>query len=378
MMAHRSLVLLRRYVIKTAFWAMLFAVLGLWALQLLFSYLAEIEKLTDDYTYIQALSYIGYRAPYFLAQFMPTGALLGAVVGLGILANNSELTVMRSVGVSIYRMVGWVLQPAVLFVLLALGLNQYVLPSSNFNAQQLRQPDSSGLTAVRGFWTLQTHDDGNQSVIHLDYADVSGQLGAVKLWQLDANNNLMSVVQAQSGQFMDYESTQNLYRWQLQAVETLQIPQDLTAANAAQAPALVQHSQPTAWFDLPLSPKHVYLLSRPAEDLSLTQLYAYDRYLRQQGQQSIEHQLAFWQKLLSPFSILSLVVVACSFVFGSLRTHSLGLRVVVALLFGLLFTYLQDLSGYVALATGWSPPLMVLLPILASLGLGMYLIYQKR
>ncbi|MGO3271330.1 MAG: LptF/LptG family permease, partial [Psychrobacter sp.] len=121
----------------------------------------------------------------------------------------------------------------------------------------------------------------------------------------------------------------------------------------------------------------VYLLTRKAEDLSLTQLFEHRQFMRGQGNRSLEHELAFWQKLLSPLSILSLVIVACSFVFGSLRTHSLGLRIVVALLFGLLFSYVQDLVGFVSLATGFSPMLMVLLPIIGSAALGFYLIKRQ-
>ena len=141
-----------------------------------------------------------------------------------------------------------------------------------------------------------------------------------------------------------------------------------------------ESSQATATSDtlsLPFAPASVYLLTRDAEDLSLTQLYDHRQFMRGQGKRSLTHELAFWQKLLSPLSILSLVIVACSFVFGSLRTYSLGLRIVVALLFGLLFSYVQDLVGFVSLATGFSPMLMVLLPIIGSAALGFYLIKRQ-
>ena len=122
----------------------------------------------------------------------------------------------------------------------------------------------------------------------------------------------------------------------------------------------------------------MYLLTRNAQDLSLSQLLAHRSFMDSQQKRSLRHELAFWQKLLSPLSTLALVLVACSFVFGSLRQYSLGLRVVMALLFGLLFSYLQDLVGYVALATGVSPLLMVLLPMIAISILGMYLLDRQR
>lgn len=385
-----NLKVLGRYVKTNALLAIIAAVVGLWALQVLFTYLSELEDLSDSYTMSDALRYIFYRSPYFLEQFMPTGALLGAVVGLGLLASKSELVVMRAAGVSIYRIVGWVLQPALLFVLLALMLNQFVLPNSNQLAREINNEDSSSLvTSVRGYWTMQprfqsttegstngsAQPDGSD-ILYIDYADVQGNIGEVKRWHLDNDGNLQTATHAMGGQYIGRESLgttgklseQYRYEWQLNDMTELTINQGFESS---------QSKTSLDTLSLPFAPESVYLLTRKAEDLSLTQLYEHRQFMQQQGKRSLPHELAFWQKLLSPLSILSLVIVACSFVFGSLRTHSLGLRIVVALLFGLLFSYVQDLVGFVSLATGFSPMLMVLLPIIGSAALGFYLIKRQ-
>lgn len=427
--------IISRYVKKNALFAMLFAVIGLWALQMIFAYLAELEDISDSYTYFEALTYIFYKSPYFLEQFTPTGALLGAVVGLGLLANNSELIVMRAAGLSITRIVSWVLQPAFIFVILALAINQYVLPESNLKANQIRKPDTPLLASVNGYWTLQkapaVGENGQQegmgnNIIYIDYADANGNIGKVKRWHLDENNNLTAVSKASGGIYLPkaneqtQASLQHLtqaekelinYQWKLEDVTTLKLaeraaitqaeeiaPTQATSETEADAvsskalpynvrqsrdivlnnePLVSKQNQADDVISLPISPSSVYLLTRRAEDLSLTQLYEHKRFNASQGTRSLEHEVAFWQKLLSPFAILSLVIVACSFVFGSLRTHSLGLRIVVALIFGLLFSYIQDLTSFVALATGASPLLMVLLPIIGSAALGFYLIKRQ-
>lgn len=394
-----NLKVLGRYVKFNALLAIVAAVVGLWALQVLFSYLSELDALSDSYTMTDALTFIFYRSPYFLEEFMPTGALLGAVVGLGLLANKSELVVMRAAGVSIYRIVGWVLQPALLFVLLALAINQFVLPYSNQRANEINNEENTSLvTSVRGYWTVQprfkTSDSGSNSanknntdeasvqpdgsdILYIDYADIEGNIGEVKRWQLDSNGNLQTAVHAEGGKYTGRQavtsdnanpSEQYRYDWQLRNMTTLSINQGFGSSQSTTASDILS---------LPFAPKSVYLLTRQAEDLSLTQLYEHRQFMRGQGKRSLTHELAFWQKLLSPLSILSLVIVACSFVFGSLRTHSLGLRIVVALLFGLLFSYIQDLVGFISLATGFSPLLMVLLPIIASTAAGGYLIKRQ-
>lgn len=382
-----NLKVLSRYVKLNALLAIIGAVIGLWALQLLFSYLSELDSLDDSYTMGAAIKYIFYRSPYFLEQFIPTGALLGAVVGLGLLASKSELIVMRAAGVSVYRIVGWVLQPALIFVLLALAINQFILPQSNQLAKEINDADSRSLvTSVRGYWTVQPRfastEDGSSKpdgsdILYIDYADVQGNIGEVKRWHLDNDGNLQTAIHAEGGQYIgresldtanDQPSEQYRYEWQLNNMTELNINQGFESSQAI---------SPSDTLSLPFAPESVYLLTRKAEDLSLTQLYAHRQFMRQQGTRSLSHELAFWQKLLSPLSILSLVIVACSFVFGSLRTHSLGLRIVVALLFGLLFSYVQDLVGFVSLATGFSPMLMVLLPIIGSAILGGYLLKRQ-
>ncbi|WP_199508722.1 MULTISPECIES: LPS export ABC transporter permease LptG [unclassified Psychrobacter] len=378
-----ALRVLSRYVKWNALASIVAAVAGLWALQVVFAYLSELDSLSDSYTMGDAMRFILYRSPYFLEQFMPTGALLGAVVGLGLLANKSELVVMRAAGVSIYRIVGWVLQPALVFVVLALALNQFVLPHSNQLANDINSDDGDSITSVRGYWSVQprvaaTAEDeaaGGNDILYIDYADVAGNLGTIKRWHLDDNGNLVTAIRASSGNY-DGEvqvpdgngEPQSRYVWRLNNMTELSIAQGFDSSQ-------VQSASDT--LVLPFAPKSVSLLTRDAENLSLTELYAHRQLMAEQNKRSLSHELAFWQKLLSPLSILSLVVVACSFVFGSLRTHSLGLRIVVALLFGLLFSYLQDLVGFISLATGWSPMLMVLLPIVASAGLGLHFIKRQ-
>ena len=396
-----TLKVLSRYVKKNALLAIIAAILGLWALQIVFSYLSELDSLDDSYTMADALKYILYRSPYFLEEFIPTGALLGAVIGLGLLANKSELVVMRAAGISVYRIVGWVLQPALVFVLLALVINQFVLPTSNQLAHEINSDERDvSITTVLGYWTVQPSftttsagNDANNStdntsgsaqpngsdILYINYADVQGNIGEVKRWHLDNDGNLQTAIRAEGGNYKgrvaidadnntSAQSAQYRYEWQLNNITKLSINQGF---EASQAKSL------SDTLSLPFAPESVYLLTREAEDLSLTQLYDHRQLMRAQEQRSLTHELAFWQKLLSPLSILSLVIVACSFVFGSLRTHSLGLRIVVALLFGLLFSYLQDLVGFVSLATGFSPMLMVILPIIASTLLGFYLLKRQ-
>ncbi len=92
-----------KHVTQTTALAMLGATAVLAGLQVLFTYLGELGSLKEGYGAWDALKYVLWGAPNYLYEILPISALIGAVLGLGTLASNSELIVMRSVGVSLWR-----------------------------------------------------------------------------------------------------------------------------------------------------------------------------------------------------------------------------------------------------------------------------------
>ena len=85
-----------------------------------------------------------------------------------------------------------------------------------------------------------------------------------------------------------------------------------------------------------------------------------------------------WHKVGSPFALIALVLIACSFIFGALRQQSMGFRLVIALFTGLGFFYLQDFLGYASLVYSPSPAWFVFVPIVLMLLVGGYLLRRAR
>lgn len=351
------------YVIRTVFLFMCMGVLGLWTLQLVFAYLGELEKITDTYTLWQALRYVGYSSPDYLGQIIPTGVLLGAVIGLGLLSGSSEIVVMRASGVSLYRLIGWAMMPALVFVVLALGINEWLLPPANQQATAIKRPDKPALVTLNGYWTVIYDNKGNRQIVQIGQADAKGNLSNVRQFNTQ-DTTLTSALTAKTG---NYIGGQDGYTWQLYDLQRLTLT-DHYAQSTHEAKDTLS---------LPINQTSVHLLTKSADNLSISELYAHKQLMHHQNSRSKSHELAFWQKLLSPFAVLSLLLIACSFVFGSLRSQSLGFRIVIALLTGLLFGYLQDLAGFIALASTLSPAMMVLLPIVLSAGIGVYLLGRR-
>ena len=351
--------IMRRHVSKVTFTAMIGVVLILLVVQMLFVFLGQIGDLNDKYRIADALRFVLFETPNNLYPILPIGALVGAVVGLGSLASSSELVVMRASGISVWRIVGWVLRPALLLGLFAFALSQWVIPPASQSSQFIRSGAAVRDQAVHGYW----HKEGNEFT-YIAYANDSGELGWVKSFHFSADQRLLDSWISPSGQY------QSNAVWMLHDVTNIKIQ---PTGQSAKVVAATQ-----AW-NVNLKPKLLSAATADPDELSPSQLYKYARLLSADNNTVPgEYKLSFWTKTLAPLGLLSLVVLACAFVFGSLRSRSMGLRVVIALLVGLGFRYLQDFVGYVSLVAGGWTVLYVLVPILGAFLAGGYALRRAR
>jgi lipopolysaccharide export system permease protein len=86
------------------------------------------------------------------------------------------------------------------------------------------------------------------------------------------------------------------------------------------------------------------------------------------------YMLEFWRKIFQPLSILSLVLVAISFVFGPLREVTMGFRVFAGVIVGVIFWTLQELLGPASLVYNFSGLIAVVVPIVLSTLFGIALL----
>lgn len=348
-----------KHVTKTTLLAMLGATAVLASLQILFTYLGELSDLKQGYTAWNALQYVLWGAPRYLYEILPIAALIGAVLGLGSMASNSELIVMRAAGISLWRIVGWVMRSAMLLVVLSFLLTQFVIPYTNEQAKSIKSHRSiAALGEVKGYWTRE-----GQRFIYIDYANSQGTLKQVQVVDFDENYRMKSLLNSEEGQFFKEG------QWNLKNSAQVNL------LDNGQAQVVNKNQQDLA---LALQPKYVHMVTINPEDLAPTQLLSFMQYMHEYSQVPKTYLLAFWKNIGSPFALLALVLIACSFIFGPLRQQSMGFRLVIALFVGLGFYYIQDFLGYASLVYAPSPAWFVFLPIVLMFGIGSYLLYRAR
>ena len=90
---------------------MIFLVLlGLLTLYLFFDFIGQINSLgKGSYRLADALVYIVLQVPSRVYELMPIAVLIGTVFALSLLNGQSEITVMRTAGVSLKKLITWML-----------------------------------------------------------------------------------------------------------------------------------------------------------------------------------------------------------------------------------------------------------------------------
>ena len=334
---------LDRYIGVQVFIAIL-AVLGIIVgLALLFAFIDELGDIEGGYGVGDALWYVFLTTPRRLYEMLPMAALVGCLIGLGTLASNSELTIMRAAGVSIGRIVWGVMKPMLALMLAGILIGEYVAPWTENTAQASRamaQGSGEAQTAKRGLWHRQ-----GQEFVHINAVQPDGVLFGVTRYRFDEQKRL------QSSSFARRATFQGQY-WTLEDVATTAFLEGRTEVTKV----------PEERWDIELNPQLLGTVVLEPEALSVSGLWRYIHYLKEQGLNNGQYWLAFWTKVLQPLVTAALVLMAISFIFGPLRSVTLGQRVFTGVLVGFVFRIAQDLLGPSSLVFGFSPLFAVLVP----------------
>lgn len=337
------MVKLDRYIGAQVFVAIL-GVLGIIVgLALLFAFIDELSDVEDNYGLFDALWYVVLTAPRRLYEMLPMAALIGCLIGLGSLASNSELTIMRAAGVSIGRIVWAVMKPMLVLMLAGVLIGEYLAPYTENQAQASRamaQGGGDAQSAKRGLWHRQ-----GQEYVHINAVQPNGVLFGVTRYQFDENRRMQSASFARRAQYQGDH-------WLLEDVAT-------THFRERSSEVIKQDSE--RW-NIELTPQLLGTVVLAPEALSITGLWGYIHYLAEQGLNNSQYWLSFWTKVLQPLVTAALVLMAISFIFGPLRSVTLGQRVFTGVLVGFVFRIAQDLLGPSSLVFGFSPLFAVLLP----------------
>ena len=337
------------------------ALLALVAVTTFFAFLGELSDLGEgNYNLAHAIQYTLYTLPRMTYEMFPMAALLGSLMGLGTLAGNSELVVMRAIGMSVGHIARSVVVVGVFLMLIAAAIGEWLAPPGERIAQEIRNQalsETLRFSGQLGYWVR----DG-QDFVNIRELVGPGEIRQVTIFRFDEGAMLTRWIEAQRAVW-DPDGA-----WILHQVRDSYI-------DAQQ----VRHvwSERMRWAS-GLLPEMINVAVVKPEMLAISDLWVFVRYFENNGQDASRFELAFWKKIISPFSSVVMVLLALPFVFGSLRDTGTGQRVLVGVLVGIGFYIANTLLSNLSLLQGFPPLLSASLPTLLFFAAGVFWIRRIR
>jgi lipopolysaccharide export system permease protein len=340
-----AVTLLDRYIAGTLLSAIALVMAVLLVLGMLFVFIGEQGDVgVGHYGMLDALAYSAMSVPQFALESFPAGALVGALLGIGVLARSHEITVMRASGMSKLRLSAAALISAGLLIGVSLLIGEFLAQPLGQLADERKafaKYANISFAGAGGAWIR----DGD-TILNVQGRSSVAQFGGMLIFDLAGDNRVAAIGHAEHATAVGAQS------WQLQGyAESRFTDHSVTSLQSSQR---ALHT--AAGADL-----LQLAISDPGE-LALHTLYTAIRYLRNNNLDAKQYVFAFWSRLARTAGILAALLFALPFGFGLLRAASLAARTTLGFALGIVYFFLQRLVESGTLVFNLNPLLLAWVP----------------
>lgn len=312
--------LLDRYLARTVLFYTFLVMCALLTLGTMFTFLGQQDDIgVGSYRVADAFLFTLLNLPKQAFEVLPIGALIGAIVGLGSLARDSELVVVRAAGVSVWR-IGYGAGLAGLVVMGMMWiLGEYVAPPLEQYARQLKTFSKFAdynMAGSRSAWVK----DGRR-FINVQQQSADNMFGGVYVIEFDAGGELRSVLRAETATLGEGAD------WRLDTVAETRFGADGVAAERKPEAALATR----------INPGFLGLAVVDPDSLPAQGLYSYIAYLQRNGLEAKAYEIAFWSRIARTVAALIVCLLAVPFALGPLRSAGAGARTITGIMVGVVF-----------------------------------------
>lgn len=331
--------IVERYLGKVVFLHSLVVLLVLLLIMGFVELMFQLSTTGRGYTALYAFIFVGYKLPVFAYEVFPVALLIGSLIGLGSLANHSELTVLRATGWSVRRVFIGVMKTILLVWLIFTLLGEWLAPMAEVKAQQLRAEMKNQRITIGNSKDFWMKDEGR--FIHVQRILSEKRMIGLEIFYVD-EFELKAKLYAKSAEFTDKG-------WLLKGIKTTNIDwQDSsfqTEGDVFKYLGLKHEKEKTRLEQLPVTPEMLRKLRVETRYMSMTDLEEYIGFLNENGLDAEPYKLAFWRKVVSPLALVGMIALVFPLIFGSQRAVSMGQRIFVGIVIGLGFHMLNQIFG---------------------------------
>jgi lipopolysaccharide export system permease protein len=300
---------------------------------------------------VELWRYVLLRLPQLIAQFLPFSVLLGTLITLMQLNQNSEVVVFKAAGISAHQILAPLIAAAFGIAVVNFAFNELVLTRTNQrliawqNAEYHQVPEGSG---ARGdVWT-----EGGGDLLHAASIEGTGPatiLRKVTIYERSGDSRLAEVIRAESARPV-------AGGWRLEGATRF----DVASGRRT--------DEGTLHFPSTIGPERFVSVTVDPDRTPIWDLVPIVREWRAADRPIASLEAAMYHKVSGPLSAVLMPLLGSVAAFGLARSGRLFVRAVIGLLLGFAFFVadnfmlaMGDFGAVPPILAAWSPFLLFLL-----------------
>lgn len=336
------------------------------ALLMLFALLDLIHELSlmghGNYHLGYVMLFVLLTVPSHIYDLFPVAILIGTIIALVQMAANSELVVYRSSGASLHQMVGALFKIGLPLVLLSYLCGELLAPPSEHLAQSMRLQAQNAEVSLKEFRSGVWVKD-ERSFVNVKNVMPDTSLLNVSIYEFDESYHLRTITAAKRAVYVE----ENL--WQLE---------DVLQTRFSKQGVDVDNKASMEWRSV-LNPSLLSVLLVVPEQMSAWNLYQYTQHLRSNHQKTSRYEIAMWNKIVYPFAVLVMMLLALPFAAHHRREGGISSKIFLGIVLGLTFHFMGRLFASLGALNDWQPLLSATaMPMLFLLMASMMLWWTER
>ena len=328
-----------------------------------FNFLDEMDVIgRSNYTSFHAMKYIALNIPEVIYSHSTSVILIGCILGMGQLSSNNELLIMRVSGSSILKITFFTVKVALFFVFFCILLGEIIVPISSEYAEKSRSK-ALGIASVSknddGFWIK----DG-QNFINVK-KNLDGKLFLdVSIFEINSSIAIKSVTSATKAKF-------NGQSLEMQDADVYLLDESKFIDN-------ISHKQLNTLNKIvSFDSDFITSLNKPPENLTTFKIIKQISYLSDNKLRSDIFELELYKRLIRPFTLIGMIIIAMLFVFGSNRSVTLGRKIFFGVALALSFELVSRIGGAFSLGFNINPIIITTLPTFIVLVIAFLFLVKK-
>ncbi|MCK5914173.1 MAG: LPS export ABC transporter permease LptG [Desulfuromusa sp.] len=336
--------ILNRFLLKHFLRILLLCVAAFIGIYLLIDFFEKVDDLIEyQATASDYVVYLGNNIPFIFVQVLPLAILTTMVLTLGGLSRSNEITAIRACGVSLWQIVQPLMVLALLFSLLLLLLNEFVIPWNTKQLNNLLEVKLKGKQQLQltqnQIWYRSGHRIVNIAVTNIQ----KQQLQGVKIFTFDDHRK---IVKRQDSTLVHFDKE----IWQ-----TADLTERVFDSETGDLIKTTNLKNQT--LDIDRSLEDFSGRENWNNELNFRQLSSMAKTLEQEGYDSTRQRVDMHSRLAAPFTCLIMGFLGIPFALQRGRNSNIAMGIGLSLGVGVFYFIIQSL----VVAFGYSnaiPPLL--------------------